>query len=234
LPFPVCVGWFVTAVPIYAWSYADRHVWKQVPEPLPVRALRVATSARTVDLHARPAARATRSSGCSPRSTTRSPQQQATRTSKPSSRPNCCSVRPALDVPRTPPRSVWRLGLRGKQGATRRFRPSAGAGVTVRSAPAADDKRRRTRAPACARSRLSLRSSARARTARSQIVHGVHVLGASRDAQISREGGDDAGVGGAVIHLVLSYREHSARRGFRTGDKAAVGQIPSADDAFRA
>jgi hypothetical protein len=32
--------------PIYAWSYADRHVWKQVPEPLSVRALRVATSAR--------------------------------------------------------------------------------------------------------------------------------------------------------------------------------------------
>jgi hypothetical protein len=32
--------------PIYAWSYADRHVWKQVPESLPVRVLRVATSAR--------------------------------------------------------------------------------------------------------------------------------------------------------------------------------------------
>jgi hypothetical protein len=32
--------------PIYAWSYADRQVWKQVPESLPVRVLRVATSAR--------------------------------------------------------------------------------------------------------------------------------------------------------------------------------------------
>jgi hypothetical protein len=32
--------------PIYAWSYADRQVWKQVPESLPVRMLRFATSAR--------------------------------------------------------------------------------------------------------------------------------------------------------------------------------------------
>jgi hypothetical protein len=32
--------------PIYAWSYEDRQVWKQVPESLPVRVLRVATSAR--------------------------------------------------------------------------------------------------------------------------------------------------------------------------------------------
>jgi hypothetical protein len=32
--------------PIYAWSYADRQVWKQVPESLAVRVLRVATSAR--------------------------------------------------------------------------------------------------------------------------------------------------------------------------------------------
>jgi hypothetical protein len=32
--------------PIYAWSYADRHVWKQARESLPVRVLRVATSAR--------------------------------------------------------------------------------------------------------------------------------------------------------------------------------------------
>jgi hypothetical protein len=32
--------------PIYAWSYADRHVWKQTPESLPVRLLRVATSQR--------------------------------------------------------------------------------------------------------------------------------------------------------------------------------------------
>ena len=32
--------------PIYAWSYADRHVWRQTPESLPVRLLRVATSPR--------------------------------------------------------------------------------------------------------------------------------------------------------------------------------------------
>jgi hypothetical protein len=32
--------------PIYAWSYADRQVWKQARESLPVRVLRVATSAR--------------------------------------------------------------------------------------------------------------------------------------------------------------------------------------------
>lgn len=32
--------------PIYAWSYADRHVWRQSPESLPVRLLRVATSPR--------------------------------------------------------------------------------------------------------------------------------------------------------------------------------------------
>ena len=30
--------------PIYAWSYADRHVWRQTPESLPVRLLRIATS----------------------------------------------------------------------------------------------------------------------------------------------------------------------------------------------
>ena len=30
--------------PIYAWSYADRHVWRQVHESVPIRALRVATS----------------------------------------------------------------------------------------------------------------------------------------------------------------------------------------------
>ena len=30
--------------PIYAWSYADRHVWRQARESLPMRALRVATS----------------------------------------------------------------------------------------------------------------------------------------------------------------------------------------------
>ena len=32
--------------PIYAWSYADRNVWRQAPESLPVRLLRVATSPR--------------------------------------------------------------------------------------------------------------------------------------------------------------------------------------------
>jgi hypothetical protein len=32
--------------PIYAWSYADRHVWRKVPEPLAVRALRATTSGR--------------------------------------------------------------------------------------------------------------------------------------------------------------------------------------------
>ncbi len=32
--------------PIYAWSYADRYVWKQARESLPVRVLRLATSAR--------------------------------------------------------------------------------------------------------------------------------------------------------------------------------------------
>jgi hypothetical protein len=30
--------------PIYAWSYADRHVWRKVPEPLSVRVLRSTTS----------------------------------------------------------------------------------------------------------------------------------------------------------------------------------------------
>jgi hypothetical protein len=32
--------------PIYAWSYADRHVWRKAPEPLAVRVLRATTSAR--------------------------------------------------------------------------------------------------------------------------------------------------------------------------------------------
>jgi hypothetical protein len=32
--------------PIYAWPYADRSVWRQVPESLPVRLLRIATSPR--------------------------------------------------------------------------------------------------------------------------------------------------------------------------------------------
>jgi hypothetical protein len=32
--------------PIYAWSYADRHVWKLARESLPIRFLRLATSPR--------------------------------------------------------------------------------------------------------------------------------------------------------------------------------------------
>ena len=32
--------------PMYAWSYADRHVWRKTPEPLAVRALRATTSGR--------------------------------------------------------------------------------------------------------------------------------------------------------------------------------------------
>ena len=32
--------------PIYAWSYDDRDVWRQAPESLPVRLLRVATLSR--------------------------------------------------------------------------------------------------------------------------------------------------------------------------------------------
>lgn len=32
--------------PIYAWSYADRHVWRQAREPLPVLVMRLATSGR--------------------------------------------------------------------------------------------------------------------------------------------------------------------------------------------
>ena len=32
--------------PIYAWSYADRHVWRKAPEPLAVRVLRATTSGR--------------------------------------------------------------------------------------------------------------------------------------------------------------------------------------------
>jgi hypothetical protein len=32
--------------PIYAWSYADRRVWRKAPEPLAVRALRATTSGR--------------------------------------------------------------------------------------------------------------------------------------------------------------------------------------------
>jgi hypothetical protein len=32
--------------PTYAWSYSDRHVWRQARESLPVRMLRVATSGR--------------------------------------------------------------------------------------------------------------------------------------------------------------------------------------------
>jgi hypothetical protein len=32
--------------PVYAWSYADRHVWVPVRESLPLRALRLGTAAR--------------------------------------------------------------------------------------------------------------------------------------------------------------------------------------------
>jgi hypothetical protein len=32
--------------PIYAWSYADRHIWSQPRESLPIRGIRLATSAR--------------------------------------------------------------------------------------------------------------------------------------------------------------------------------------------
>lgn len=32
--------------PVYAWSYGDRHVWRQTRESLPVRGIRVATSGR--------------------------------------------------------------------------------------------------------------------------------------------------------------------------------------------
>ena len=32
--------------PIYAWSYADRHVWRLARESVPVRVLRRATAAR--------------------------------------------------------------------------------------------------------------------------------------------------------------------------------------------
>jgi hypothetical protein len=32
--------------PIYAWSYADRRVWRKAPEPLAVRVLRATTSGR--------------------------------------------------------------------------------------------------------------------------------------------------------------------------------------------
>lgn len=32
--------------PMYAWSYADRHVWRQARESLPQRVLRLATSGR--------------------------------------------------------------------------------------------------------------------------------------------------------------------------------------------
>jgi hypothetical protein len=32
--------------PIYAWSYADRHVWQKTPEPMAVRVLRATTSER--------------------------------------------------------------------------------------------------------------------------------------------------------------------------------------------
>jgi hypothetical protein len=46
LGLPALRGLVRHGSPIYAWSYADRQVWKQVPESLPVRALRIAASAR--------------------------------------------------------------------------------------------------------------------------------------------------------------------------------------------
>jgi hypothetical protein len=44
LDIPELCGLIRDGSPVYAWSYADRTVWRQVPESLPVRLLRVATS----------------------------------------------------------------------------------------------------------------------------------------------------------------------------------------------
>jgi hypothetical protein len=33
-------------IPIYAWSYEERRYWMLAREPLPIRALRLATAAR--------------------------------------------------------------------------------------------------------------------------------------------------------------------------------------------
>jgi hypothetical protein len=46
LGLPGLRGLIRDGCPIYLWSYADRQVWTQVPESLPVRILRLATSAR--------------------------------------------------------------------------------------------------------------------------------------------------------------------------------------------
>jgi hypothetical protein len=46
LEIPDLRGLIRDGSPIYAWSYADRDVWRQAPESLPVRLLRVATSPR--------------------------------------------------------------------------------------------------------------------------------------------------------------------------------------------
>ena len=46
LDIPALRGLIRDGNPIYAWSYADRNVWTQVPESLAVRLLRLATSPR--------------------------------------------------------------------------------------------------------------------------------------------------------------------------------------------
>jgi hypothetical protein len=46
LGLPGLVGLVRDGSPTYAWSYADRYVWSQVRETLPMRVLRVVTSAK--------------------------------------------------------------------------------------------------------------------------------------------------------------------------------------------
>lgn len=46
LGIPQLAGLIRDGVPIYAWSYGDRHAWRQTRETLPVRLLRVATAPR--------------------------------------------------------------------------------------------------------------------------------------------------------------------------------------------
>jgi hypothetical protein len=46
LDIPDLRGLIRDGSPIYVWSHADRSVWRQTPESLPVRLLRVATSPR--------------------------------------------------------------------------------------------------------------------------------------------------------------------------------------------
>jgi hypothetical protein len=46
LDIPDLRGLILDGSPIYAWSYADRNVWRQTPESLPVRLLRIVTSPR--------------------------------------------------------------------------------------------------------------------------------------------------------------------------------------------